>query len=358
MFLLYRVSETVRVSLALLCAVPLFSAVAQAQTPPIQKIRVVGGIGVLNQYTRHEEPFWTKELLKLSGGKFTAEIAPFDQAGVPGGDMMRLIQLGVVPFGTALMSNVTTQYSEFLAPDLAGLNPDMASLRKNVAAFRPYLQRVMRERHGVEVLAVYTYPAQIVFCKNPLANLQDLAKRRIRVSSVTQSDYVSAVGAVPVLTAFNQIMPSMASGNIDCAITAAMSGNTLGLHEVTNYQYALPVTWGLAMFAANATAWKALNPELKALLSRELPKLEAAIWDESDRETRDGVACNAGEAGCVGGKKGKMVNVPVSAADELKRREIFTVALQNWQKRCTVKCDEIWNQTIGLASGAPKLSPK
>ena len=269
-----------------------------------------------------------------------------------------MIQLGVVPFGTAVLSFVTAKYAEFGAPDMPGLNPDIASLKQSVNAFCPYLVKSMRERHGVEVLAVYTYPAQIVFCKNPVAGLQDLANRRIRVSSVTQSDFVTSLGGTPVLTGFSQILSSMTSGSIDCAITAAMSGNKLGLHDVTNFQYTLPINWGLAMFAANSGAWAALNPELKSLLTRELPKLEAAIWEESERETRDGVACNTGAASCAGGKKGNMTEVKPSAADERLRKKLLVDVLQRWQQRCTERCVDVWNQTIGKVPGAIVLKAK
>jgi len=178
----------------LLCgALAVGVALAQAQLAPSQTLRIVGGLAGLNQYTRNEEPFWTKELSRLSAGRFNADIVPFDRAGVPGGDMLQLIQLGVVPFGTALLSAMSAQYPEYGAPDLAGLNPDMASLRKTVAAFRPYLEKALRERHGVEALAVYVYPAQVVFCRKPMTSLADLAGRRVRISSTTQSDFVDDV---------------------------------------------------------------------------------------------------------------------------------------------------------------------
>lgn len=322
------------------------------QAAPVQKLRIVGGLASVNQYTRNEEPFWTRELARLSAGRFEADIVPFDRAGVPGGDMLRLIQLGVVPFGTALISYVAEQYPEYNAPDLAGLNPDMASLKKNVAAFRPYLEKTLRERHGIELLALYIYPAQVVFCKKPLASLADLAGRRIRVSAATQSDFVGALGGVPVLTGFAQIMASMASGNTECAITGTMSGNTLGLQEVTTHVHALPVTWGLAIFGANLAAWSALPPDLRALLSRELPKLEAAIWNESERETAQGMACNKGASSCSTGRKGKMVEVPISVQDERRRQEIFrATVLPRWLQRCNARCSEVWNQTIGPVRG-------
>ncbi len=329
-----------------------FTMQALAQPSPVQRLRIVGGLAGLNQYTRNEEPFWTKELSRLSGGKFDADIIPFDRAGVPGADMLHLIQLGVVPFGTALLSNLSAQYPEYSAADLAGLNPDMATLKKTVAAFRPYLEKSLRERNGVEPLAIYVYPAQVLFCKAPIASLVDLAGRRIRVSSATQSDFVGAIGGIPVLTGFGQIMASMASGNTECAITGTMSGNTLGLHEVTSHIHTLPLGWGLAVFASNLAAWDALSPELKSLLRRELPKLEAAIWSESERETAEGLACNRGAATCMGGRKGHMVEVPSSAQDEQRRREIFTsTVLTRWVQRCSSRCSDVWNQTIGPVRG-------
>ena len=60
----------------------------------------------------------------------SASIVPFNQAGVPGPEMLNLMKLGVVPFGTALLSQISNDHPELGAPDLAGLNPDMPSLRR------------------------------------------------------------------------------------------------------------------------------------------------------------------------------------------------------------------------------------
>ena len=316
------------------------------------RLRIVGGLAGVNQYVRQEEPFWSKELSRLSGGRFEAEVVPFDRAGVPGAEMLRLLQLGVVPFGTALMSSFTAQHPEYTAPDLAGLNPDIATLKITLNAFRPYLEKTLRDQHGVEVLAVYVYPAQVVYCKRPLKSLADLSGRKTRVSSPTQADFVGALGGEPVLTGFAQIMPSITAGNTECAITGTMSGNTLGLHTVTTHVHALPVTWGLAVFGANKAAWDALPPELRALLRDQLPRLEAAIWQESERETSDGLACNQGTPACAGGRKGSMVAVPVSVQDERRRQEILaSTVLPRWVQRCGARCSQVWNQTIGPVRG-------
>jgi TRAP-type C4-dicarboxylate transport system substrate-binding protein len=348
----------------LACSVLALAAPAVAQTTPAasaalavpaasaQKLRIVGGLTGLNQYTQHEEPFWTKELPRLSQGKFGAEIVPFDRAGVPGQDMLRLIQMGVVPFGTAQISRVAAQDAEFSAPDLAGLNPDIGALKKTVAAFRPYLEATLRQRYRIELLGIYAYPAQVLFCKKPVVRLADLAGRRIRVSGTSAADFVESFGGIPVLTGMSDIMLNMSTNNIECAITGTMSGNTLGLHDVTTHVHAMAITWGLSIFGANTDSWGALPSELRALLRQELPRLEARIWEAADRETIEGLACNTGAASCVKGRKGRMTEVRVTPEDERRRREVLaTRILPRWLQRCGPACSDVWNKTIGPVSG-------
>lgn len=357
--LLHRWSSCMRQITAALLAMVLGGAASAQQTAPHPyPLRIVGGLAGLNQFTRIEEPFWTKELLRLSNGRFTADIVPLDRTGVPGGDMVRLIQLGVVPFGTILLSLVGAAYPQFGTPDLAGLNPDMATLKRNLAAFRPFLEAELRTRYQTEVLAVYVYPAQVVFCKHPLTQLSDLAGRRVRVSSITQSDFIGALGATPVLAEFSQIKSSLNANQIDCAITGTMSGNTLGLHELTTHVYAMTINWSLAFFGANRDAWDALPPDLRALLRNELPKLEQAIWTQSERETAEGLACITGAASCSTGRRGKMTEIIPTAEDEKKRKELFVkVVLPQWIKRCGPSCADIWNRTIGPTQNVKAHAP-
>ena len=315
------------------------------------KLRVVGGLASVRQFTQLEEPFWTQELPRLSQGRFSAEIVAFDRADIPGMQMLQLLQLGVVPFGTMLIGHVATQYPQYAAPDLAGLNPDLVQLRTSLEAFRPYLKKSLHAQHGIELLAVYIYPAQVLFCKQPLSGLADLAGRRIRVSSSSQGDFVVALGAVPVRTDFARIMAALGSGALDCVITGALSGNTLGLHTATSHLHPMPLTWGVAIFGANSAAWNALPADLKELLRTQLPRLEARVWLDAERNTGMGVDCNRGASNCVG-SKGAMVVVPPSAQDEGLRNEIFrSTVLPRWLQRCGAECAPLWRDTIGAARG-------
>ena len=324
------------------------AAVAGGGTPIT--LRIVGGIDGLNQFTRHEEPFWTRDLPRLSGGRLKANIVPFDRAGIRGQDTLRLMQLGVVPFGTALLSQSALD-PLISAPDLAGLNPDFTSLKRHTSAFRPLLEKTLRERYGIELLAVYVYPAQILFCKNPMGSLAELAGRQVRTSSPTQSDWIEALGGKAVATPFAELAEGLRSGGIDCALTGGMSGYTIGLQQLTHHLFTMPVNWGMSIFGAHGPSWQALPADQRALLKQELARLEQAIWAEAERDTAEGVRCLTGAQAC-GGPPGRMNARAPSPADDQRRRQILSGAvIARWVQRCGATCADAWNQSIGPAAG-------
>jgi len=327
---------------------------ATAPAPQPIHLRVVGGLATLAQYTQFEEPFWTEEVPRLTQGRLKTDIVPFNKAGLRSHEALRLIQLGVVPFGTVLLSGVLTTDPELAALDLAGLNPDMASLRRSLAAFRPHLERVLRERHGIEPLAVYTYPPQVTFCTKPFKGLSDLAGRRVRISNPTQADLLRPFGAIALQVEFSELMANVRSGNVDCAITGALSGNALGLHEVASHLHTSATTWGLSVFGANMAAWNALPAPVQSTLKTALTRLEAAVWTDAEQQMRAGIACNTGRDGCKGGKPGRMTEVTTTAADEKKLRESFrTSVLPAWLQRCGNGCVPVWNRLLAPTSGIP-----
>ena len=326
-------------------------AAAPASASAPLHLHIVGGLASLKPFTQHERPFWETELAQLSGGRYTAEIVPFDRAGIRAQEALTLVQLGAVPFATVQVSGGVKD-PELSAPDLSGLNPDMASMRRSIAAFRPYLEEVMRKRYGIEVLAIFVYPAQVLFCKKPLSGLKDLAGLRVRTSGPAQSDWIEALGGKAVTAAFNDIVPYLNRDEIDCAVTGTMSGNIIGLPDITTTIHPMAISWGMSMVTANGAAWNALPADLRALLRRELPRVEHDVWNESERDTADGVACSIGAPTCVAGKRGHMVAVPASPADERLRREIFAATvLPRWLQRCGPQCVGVWNRTMAASAG-------
>jgi TRAP-type C4-dicarboxylate transport system substrate-binding protein len=297
------------------------------------------------QYTRHEEPFWMTRVPVLTGGRLRADITPFDRRGIRAQEILPLMRLGVVPFGTVLLTLASAEEPELNAMDLPGMSPDLATLRRTVARWRPHVEELLRERYGVELLAVYTHPAQVVFCRGAFAGLSDLAGHRVRTSSVSQSEFVTALGATPVLTPFAETVSAVRSGSVHCAITGTLSGNAVGLHEVTTHVARQSISWGVSFFGANADAWNALPEDVRATLRTGLADLEQEIWAAAGAETEEGLACNAGRPDCATGRPGRMTIVePTARDDELRRRLVEQTVVPAWIRRCGSACEAAWTR--------------
>ena len=338
------------ISVALLLAA---SGPAGAQSPgaPVH-LRVVGGLGGVSQYTEHEEPFWTRGIRAASGGRITADIAPFDRIGIRAQEALRLAQLGVVPFGHVLLSVAGADDPVLAAPDLAGLNADFPALRRTVAAYRPTLAKRLRETHGVELLAVYSHPAQVVLCDRAFVRLADLAGRRVRASSASQADFLLGLGAVPVAIGFQEIAAQMRAGGISCVVTGAASARAAGLEASFSHLGTLPVNHGLSAFVANAAAWAALPEDVRTTLRSALADLERRIWEAAERETADAPGCLSGEGRCGTGAPGRLTLVPPRAEDTQRRVAVFRdQVLPRWLARCGDDCQPLWDRVLAPVAG-------
>jgi TRAP-type C4-dicarboxylate transport system substrate-binding protein len=338
-------------------ALGLVAGTAAAQAPPVP-LRIVGGLANVSQFLRFEQPFWEQRIGPLTQGRFAAEIVAFDRSGLRAQEMLPLMRLGVVPFGNVLLGVAAADEPEFNLLDLPVLNPDFATLRENAERVRPHLAALLRERYGIELLAIYTYPAQVLFCRRPFTGLGDLAGRRIRTSGVAQSEMVEALRAIPVVTAFSEVVAAVRAGMAECAITGTLSGNAIGLHEVTSHVHAMAISWGLSVFGASRAAWAALTPEDRAMLRAAIATLERDIWQGAERETGEGLACNAGQPGCTTGRPGRMQIVADSPADaRLRTRLLRETVVPRWIERCGAPCAESWNSLMAPAAGFTAHAP-
>ncbi|PHK96785.1 ABC transporter substrate-binding protein [Pseudoroseomonas rhizosphaerae] len=329
-----------------------FAPARAAEGPDVISLKVVGGLAGVSQYTQYEEPFWRHRVTELTHGRVTAEITPFDRAGFRAEEILPLMRLGVVPFGTALVAVVSSEEPEFNAVDLPALNPDIDRLRETVRLYRPHLRNILQERYGVELLSIYTYPAQVTWCTRPFNGLSDLSGRRVRTSSVGQAEMFEALGATSVVIPFADMVPAMRAGVVECAVTGTLSGYTIGLHEVTSHLHSMALTWGVSMFGANKAVWDALPDDVRGAIRKGLEELEASIWNAAAQQTGEGIDCSAGRPSCSTGRTGRMTVVPVTPADQLRRRQLLIeTVLPRWVDRCGEGCSQAWNTYLGPSLG-------
>lgn len=336
-----------RVLSLLALAATALTATAQAQDLPATKLKVVGGLSNLSLYNDFEKPFWTKTIPEASKGKVTADIKGFNDMGLKGPEVMRLMGSGVIEFGTSTLAYFAADNPINEAIDLAGLAPNVKIARAVTEAFQPAYAKFYAQS-GIKVLGMSTYPAQVLFCNAEITGLASIKGKKVRTSSRTQAELIEALGGSSVTMAFGEVVPALQNKVVDCAITGSLSGYSAKWYEVSTHLYALPINWNQQIHAVNQKAWDKLNPGVQKLITDQFSNLVHDIWVAADKQTQEGYDCNSGAAACKQAVKGKMVLVQPTEADRAMLKKVLSESvLPKWAARCSAQCVADFNASVG-----------
>jgi TRAP-type C4-dicarboxylate transport system substrate-binding protein len=313
-------------------------------------LQVVGNLGITTQSKELEQPFWAKQVPEATGGRITASFKPWNEMGLKGPEVFKMLGQGVFDVGTSQLGFVAGDNAINDATDLAGVSPDIDTFQKVTRAFRPELEKHY-EQQKIKVLGLFSYQAQVLFCRNEIKGLADLKGRKVRTSGASQADFVGYFGGSGINMAFGEVQQALQNGVIDCAITGTLGGYKAKWHDGAKYLFALPINWGAGLSGMNMASWRKLDAVTQATLQEQYAKLEKAIYEQNVRENDLGLACNTGGA-CSEGPAAKMTLVQPTAADvELRKKALVEQVLPRWAQRCGAACMKSWNETVGKVAG-------
>ena len=340
---------------ALAVAIALSAPAASAQSLKKQQFNVVGSWGNLSPYNKNEKPFWSKEVTERSGGAITANIAPITELGLKGFEVLKLLNSGIYDFAHGVIGYVAED-PVFEGPDLAIIAQDIDTARKVADAYKPVLDKAFQQKFGAKLLAMTSYPSQMLFCKPEIRTIEDFRGKKIRVYSTTLGDFVEAIGGTGVTVSFAEVVPALQKGVVDCGITGTMPAYQAKWYEVATNVMPLRVGWGLAFTAANLKKWNGLDPATREFMTKQIAQLEDESWEVIRNEDAQGLICNTGVGGkCEFGQPGAMKLVKPSEADVKERDRIMRdVIIKRWAERCekaSPGCVKNWNETVGKGIG-------
>jgi TRAP-type C4-dicarboxylate transport system substrate-binding protein len=340
--------------LRIVCIVAAAAAAGAAwpQSLPPTQIKVIASSDQSNLHKNLERPFWTERLPKASGGAIKVEFSGLISSGLKGPEIVRLMRTGAIDFAHGVFQSVGADDATFEGMDLAGLATDVQSARRVAEAYKPIIDRVFREKHGIKLLAMVPFTAQVFFCRTPISGMADLKGKKVRVFGRSLADFVTAVGGSTVTIPFGEVVPALQTGVADCAITGVASGNTAKWTDVTTHLYMLPVGWSMSFYAVNQKRWDSFDPKVRDFLAKQVTQLEDEIWALTAEENQDGVNCNIGQDPCKYGYKAKMTLVALAPRDLPALKQIMRdTVVPSWAKRCGAACAKEWNATVGKVVG-------
>ncbi len=319
-----------------------------AQELPVTALKVLGGLSTRSTYKQVEQPFWVKTIPEHSAGQITAEIKGFDEMGLKGPELLKLMKQGVIEFGVIPLIYPAADTAIYEAVDLAGLATDAKMARQVSTSFSPILAKHLSATYQSKFLGVSPFAPQVLFCNIPLRGLQDLKGKTVRVITRSQAELIEALGAKSLSMPIAEVLQAFQKKTIACAVASSMAGYTAKWYTVSTHLYALPLGWNQEIHAVNQKAWDQLNADVRALLEINLAKLTERLWLFAETENQKGYDCNTGAKSCPMAPKGKMTLVRPTQADLATVKRLATQNIVNkWAARCSGSCVSEFNQTIG-----------
>lgn len=321
-------------------------------------IRVLGMASGTSEWNFLTKPFWLEKVPELSGGKIKIVLNSITELGVSGSQMVRLVKTGVADLADPVANYAAQDVKELDALDLAGVATNWEQINKALDAYVPVLQQILQKRMGITILAKWPATGQVMWCKAKVEKLADIKGKKIRISSATLGDLVSALGGVPVNMPFAEMTPALERGVIDCGVTGTASGNTAKLFEVGNYIYAVNMGWAPQIRIVNQKWFGSLDPKVREWLGKVSQYFEESMaLPIQQRNHNMGLWCSSGDSRCdtslAGFTKASMkLNAP-SGAEELTaiQKAVESGVLPVFGKSCGAECTAGWNASVGKALG-------
>ncbi|MCG8511368.1 MAG: TRAP transporter substrate-binding protein [Rhodospirillales bacterium] len=314
-------------------------------------IKVLGFWGNQPQIDDVDRPLWDS-LSKETNGRINVKYVTLNEAGIKGGQALRFLKKGAFDIMTISVSYVSGDEPSLVAVDLPGVAFDFETLKQISDAYRPVMAERLKKFDGV-LLTHWPFNPQIVFCKDKIESLDDLAGRKVRASGAPASDTLEQLSSTAVNMTGGEVYQALQRGLVDCGSTGTTYGFKNKWHEVTNYLYDLPLGgYSQVVQVANAKFWNELSSEDQALIKEKLAVAEEKLWAMAPTIHDYGVICTTGTKDCpLTGDTGAMKFIPTSKGDRAKLQGILqNTVIPIWKESCNnvfSECGARFDATIG-----------
>jgi TRAP-type C4-dicarboxylate transport system substrate-binding protein len=249
-------------------------------------------VHILNDVTYQQ---WAADVAKASNGTLKFEVHS-NGSLVPARSTMQGIRDNVAVVGIVYPPYTPAEFPlNNVVNDLVFVSDDdiaAAFAYTELAMTNPKLQAEWKKNGGV-FAGGYSTPVYNFICGKAIRKLDDAKGLKIRTAGGAQSDWVKALGAVPVSVPSPDIYSGIERGSIDCSMSdPSMLDKGAKLWEVAKSVTLLPMGVVLgANYVYNPDYWKGLKPAERKILLDTMARATAraqVAYHKSVQEALDG----------------------------------------------------------------------
>lgn len=204
-------------------------------------------------------------------------------------NMVQAVSDNVLQFGMADSGS----YSGFIQlsglTSLPGLFASDEELFKGFAVISPLIDAALAKK-GVRMLGATHYPRQVFWGVGQITSLQDIAGKKLRVTTPEQAEFAKRFGAIPVTIGTPEVSSALQSGVVQAVLTASAGGGRLWReHFKSNYR-AGP-NYVSVLLVANKSAFESLPADLQRKVAARIQKtgedMTAIVFGDEERLTQE-----------------------------------------------------------------------
>jgi TRAP-type C4-dicarboxylate transport system substrate-binding protein len=230
-----------------------------------------------------------------SNGRMVLNVFEGNAMNLRDADALRYMQTGTPEMGFIWPPFLGRDDAAMSSILVFGLIRNAAELNRVMPALRESLTQGL-QRWNVETVGFMQLGLldASIFCRNPVRNLDELRRVKLRVGSREQVETFRALGVAAQIVPQQELYTAMQTGVVDCALYPPRIVGTISLQEVAKHAvstgFAFPPTPYIIM--ANQARWRALSADNRQVVTQATAAMEQrsarfeqdAADDEASRE--------------------------------------------------------------------------
>lgn len=214
---------------------------------------------------------WAQNIEKESNGRLKFEIYPNGQLVGPPNRQFDAARNGIVDIAWCLHGVTPGRYPMTELANLPFTWPsegvDLALMGKRMTELAP--KYLAAEHKGLHILWMNMANPIVVWSKVPIRKVADYKGKKIRYASITNKEWLEAVGAVPQLVPPPESQDALAKGIVEGATFPYEAGFAYKLGSVAPYAIEPPLASATFATVMNPAKYNSLPPDLRAILDKE-----------------------------------------------------------------------------------------
>ncbi len=226
---------------------------------------------------------FAKAVNAITDGLLTIHVHAGAVLGIKGPETIRAVEEGIVDMAdTAGFHQVGTEPIMSME-SLPYLVDNMDELAVLYGLMRPAVEAACA-RHGIRALYIVPWPNQNFFFDVEIKNVEDFAGLTMRTYDKLSTDLVVGLGMTPIQMPSPDVVPALASGALDGAMTSTTTAAAQKFWEFLTYTMRSNHTWSCNIMMLSERSWQQLPEDARVKIDALAREVEPEFWDIARRD--------------------------------------------------------------------------